>query len=255
MTGGALDQPTHEISRDMGALLARGEPGTAIQAVWRIRAWHDAMRTLSAIAEAQVMQACWVIRREHSDRGDFDAFCAAQGLAPIMGAPQAWLMAETWDVARRQRPLRELAADRPTDAIAFVRGFVEAGHEEDLRELDEDDQRVVEILAAPPRARRSKIRALLESHQERLDLEPPEPPPPPPPPDVSGELEARVGDLQDVVRSLDRLADVIPELLLRDAGNRARRERIPLFTDLGIGSLERIASAAGEAGGCFAGGD
>ena len=254
MTEDRRDQPTREIEREMGVLLARGAPGTAIQAVWRIRAWHDAMRTLSAIAEAQVMQACWAIRREHSDRPDFDAFCAAQGLGTIMGAPQAWLMAETWDVARRQRPLRELAADRPTDAIEFVKGFVEAGREEDLRELDEDDRRVVEILAAPPRARRSKIRTLLESHQERLDLESPEPPPPPPPPNVSGELEARVGELQAAVRTLDRLAEAIPELLLRDAGNRARRERIPLYTDLGVGSLERIASAAGEAAERFAGG-
>ena len=254
MTGGALDQPTHEISRDMGALLARGEPGTAIQAVWRIRAWHDAMRTLSAIAEAQVMQACWVIRREHSDRGDFDAFCAAQGLAPIMGAPQAWLMAETWDVARRQRPLRELAADRPTDAIAFVRGFVEAGHEEDLRELDEDDQRVVEILAAPPRARRSKIRALLESHQERLDLEPPEPPPPPPPPTCRassrrgwGSSRTRCGPSTGSPRPSPSSSCATRGIARGASGSRS-------ITDLGIGSLERIASAAGEAAERFAAG-
>lgn len=242
------DAPRREIASAMTALLEE-PPGdlSAIQAVERIRAWHEAMRRLSSVAEAQVMASCWAIRRAMPDRERFQVFVGGH-LDGILEADRAWLMAETWDVARKQRSLHELAVDRPSDAIGFVREFVEAGREEDLRGLDENDRKVAEILASPSRKRTAQIRVLLESHQERLALQPTDPPPPPPPPpDTASGMDKCIEELRELAHRLDGLAAKVPDLLAGDARNRGRRGRILPLTDLAIGALDNIAAAAIEA--------
>ena len=254
--GTEISPAGREIAATMVAALSGPERTlSAIQAVERIRAWHDAMRQISAVAEAQIMAAAWAIRCEIPDRAAFAVFVSGH-LDEILTVDRAWLMAQTWDVARRQRPLRELAADRPSDAIEFVRDFVDAAGEVGLRELDENDRQVAEILAAPPRKRSALIRGLLDSSQERLALEPPEqPPPPPPPPNTANDIDRCIAELRDVVQTLDRLAHDLPDLLTGDAPNRGRRERILPLTDLGTGALDNMAAAAAEAADRFAGGD
>lgn len=202
-------------------------PTTAIGAAHRIHAWHTTLTEVARVAHAQIMESWWVIRREHPERPDFDAFLAAQGLDRFADPEQAWLMADTWDVARKQRSLRDLAADHPSDAISFVWEFVEKGRAEDLRKLGENHPKVAEILSLPSRKRTAAIHDLLEYRQERLDLAPAEPPPPPPPaPDTAVGLERCIGELREIVHRLDGLAHALPDLLAGDAQNRSRRERI-----------------------------
>ena len=139
-------------------------PRTALEAAGRIRAVHDAMQQISKIAEAQVLEAAWCIRQEIPERGTFDAFVGAE--LPMLTAERAWLMAETWSVARKSRELRNLANDDPSGALEFVRGFVEAGLEERLTEAGGIDRDAVEVLTLPARKRNARLRKLLDVAQQ-----------------------------------------------------------------------------------------
>lgn len=250
---GTSAPPGREIAGSVATLLAgSGSTMTAIQAVERIRAWHETMRALSAVVEAQVMEACWCIRRELVDRNLFDAFVGGH-LDGMVEPSRAWLMAETWDVARRSSPLRAFASRQPSEAIEFVRTFVEVGAAEQLKSLDEHDRTLVGLITAPARTRRSRIEAL--TRQRSLDLEGgAECRERPPQPETAAGLNECIVELRALTHRIDELATVLPDLLAGDASNRARRERIFPLTDLGIGALERIASAAVEASERIAGG-
>ena len=224
-------------------------PRTSMEAIARIRAWRSAMASLSAIAEAEVMAACWLIRREHQTRAAFISFFRRHDPDQCISGEHAWLMAETWEVSRRQRSLRELTTRRPDEAIAFVREFVDAGREADLEELDANDRKVAEILSSAPRRRSARIRALIESHEERLALEPPEAPPPPPDPALQATgLEKVIGELRSAVMRLEALTGVVAGLPVEPA-LRAEWGRVLALTDLGSGSLDTIAGVAAERAG------
>lgn len=232
---------------------------TAVAAAQRIHGCVQMLRELSTAAENQIMEWFWVIRSHCPDRAAFDAFLVAQGLDADFTSENAWAMAIAWDASRRSRLMRAQVTSEPMRVVEVVQQFIANGQEERLERLDETDAEVAAIIAAPVRTRHKKVRALLEAKRQRsLDLVGGEAPRAP---EHSGEkvnagaveVAAGMEELQDVVRRLDRLGSILPELLLADGANRARRERIPSITDLAMGSLERIADAASAAGERYAG--
>ena len=140
-------------------------PATAAAAVQTIRTCRGLARVLWEAIEAKVLEACWVIRREHPDRPAFVAYVARQ-LDGEMDPERAWLAAETWDVARSNRRVRELAVDRPTDAMDFVAEFVREGREAELKAPDSEiGRRSVEILTAPKKKRDRMLHDLLDAER------------------------------------------------------------------------------------------
>ena len=146
------------------------EPSSVEDAVARIRVWRTALQTISAVAEAQVMAACWVMRRQSRDRAAFERLVDDR-LRGVLSVDRAEAMAKTWDVARRQRSVRALAMDSPGDAVLFVRDFTEA-IPGDIEELDEDDRQIAALLAAPPRTRRARLRDMIQRRREAEGSEP-----------------------------------------------------------------------------------
>ncbi|MXW02200.1 MAG: hypothetical protein F4060_02550 [Holophagales bacterium] len=138
-----------------GALPA---PQAALDAAAEIRtlwAAGQALVRLGQEIEAKVMEGLWTIRREVGDEG-FDDFV---GRHTPVEAEQARRMVDGWEVARKNRALRELAQSRPTDALHLLGEAVDAGV--DLS--DATDQQVADIMVKPPRRRHGAIRALIES--------------------------------------------------------------------------------------------
>ena len=235
------------------ALLALAEgapPATAVEAIGRIRIWHEALKTLAAVAEAQIMEACWTIRREFPDRPQFDAVIDTN-LSGVLQPDRGWLMAETWGVARRQRDVRQLVSSQPDAAMRFVREFVDAGTAEQLELLDEDDQTMAELLSATPRQRRLRIRGLLAAERAAAAGRSPA--------DIRRieELEAAAGvtsmDDHPAARLRERLAQLAEaERVLREtaeateglgaAATERQRAQLLAYTDRIIDHAEAIAS-------------
>lgn len=255
---------------------ADAEPPSVAAALARIRAWHSALRAVARVAEAQIMAACWVIRRAAADRGDFERLVAGE-LAGVLAPDRAVAMAETWEVARRQRALRDLALADPGDAMAFVHDFAGAVGAERLRTLDEDDREVAALLAAPPRRRRAQLRALVRLRRGA----PAEPAASPAPADAGpgpeaaeaaaagggGAADACGGEAADApapaaakperlveaLRALEGrlhgLADAVAASRPEPGWTPARRARLLRLTDLAVADLDRIAECAQGAGG------
>lgn len=70
----------------------------ALVAAARIRAWHESLGAIFALAEADIMECCLAIRREHPGREAFGAF-VAEHLAGALTPTRAWQLADTWEVA------------------------------------------------------------------------------------------------------------------------------------------------------------
>ena len=228
-----------------------GEPATAELAVERILAWRSALTAISAVAEAQILACCAAIRREHPERDEFRAFVSRR-LSGSMDPDRAWLMADTWAAARKNRQLRELVARAPAEAIEFVRGMADALSDEEIEALDEDDARVTEILAAAPRSRRKRIRALLESdraardgrHPDDVrrieDLERRAAPAP------GGEFEAAlsVRRLADALSEHERaLAETVDGIVAHAAKSGPQHDRLLRLGDLIVGQIDRLSDA------------
>lgn len=90
-----------------------------LAAAARIRSLHETALALAASIEAQVMEALHEIRQAAPDEAAFRWVVAE--MTPILPA-EAVRMAATWDVARRQRSLRELAECRPREVPPHTRG-------------------------------------------------------------------------------------------------------------------------------------
>ena len=135
---------------------------TALAAAQRIRAWHELSTQFTAMIEAQVMEALWIIRREIPDDAAFDGFVKAQ--TPLV-PEQARLKVATWSVARKSRALRELSLARPSEASRLVGDLVRVFDEENVGELDPADQEIVEIASLSLRQQRRRVRALIEAGQ------------------------------------------------------------------------------------------
>ena len=140
---------------------------TLIRRLERVRAIWDTARSLAQELEAQLCEELWGIRQEIGpDERRFKGLIAGNS---DLDPERAWLMAETWDAARRNRSLRELAQKRPSEAMTMVGEFVSSGLKNRLEALDDDDQEVVAIIAQPPRKRGKAIKALLEASRAAGD--------------------------------------------------------------------------------------
>ena len=129
-------------------------PPEVHDAAARICSLFDTALALSAAIEAQMMEALHEIRRATPDEETFRAVVAE--MTPLRPADAA-RMVETWDVARRQRDLRELAQNRPREAMSLVRAFADAGA---------GDAEVTAVLALPPRKRNARIREMVRREQD-----------------------------------------------------------------------------------------
>lgn len=220
-------------------------PATALEAASRIRVWHDALRALSAMAEARLMAAAWRIREDIPERSQFDVFVGAH-LKGVLAPDRAWLMAQTWDVASRHRQIRDFANAAPAEAMGLVREFVETGRMEQLELLDEDDQFVAELVSATPRKRRKMVRALRAGAGARQGGEPPSADPVKFPLHqvaatssmVNAQIRIRIDALREAESAVAAAADDLAEYLPRTSP--AHRREILAVADLATGALDGV---------------
>lgn len=135
------------------------ESPTVLHELQRVRAIFDTARAVAQALEAQLMESLWTIRREIGD--DQARFELLIGSHTDVDPRRAWLMAETWDNARRNRNLRTLASQQPSHALALVTQFIEAGLGERLQTLCDDDREVAELVSKPPRKFMAAVRDLV----------------------------------------------------------------------------------------------
>lgn len=228
-------------------LAAARDISTPERAAASIRAWHDALALLGTIAELQVMEALAVIRRHLPERDRFDAFCA-EHLDGVFGPGDAWNRALTWEVSGRQRALKEFASTSPAEATAFVRDFAEALGPARIDDLDEDDREVAEILAAPPRTRRQRMRELVATRRAvtSTSTDPGELQLVPPPPDRPALPQAGAvrASLERSVRAQAETAKQIEQLCAAPGAlSPTARSRLLLLIDHGFDALEKMSAA------------
>ena len=130
-------------------------PAAAIEGARRVTALLQATRQIVQILEARVLEETWSVRRLVADEA-WPAFVERH--MPV-GLDQADLMARTWGAARGRRELREMAQSEPSEALDLIRQCVDAG----VPVEDETDERLIEIMAQPPRLRQRTIRRLIEA--------------------------------------------------------------------------------------------
>ncbi len=231
------------------------ERAAADVAAARIMVWRDVLQSIHATADAEVMACCAAIRREHPDREDFTRWCAGR-LGGVLSPADAWRRAETWEVARHHRPIRELTLTQPRKAIALVAEFAQAadGEQIDLP-LDADDQQITDILASPPKVRRERLRALAAAGRAARKQRHPD--------DVAriAELEresaaaetsaakrkaALVAELAAHERGLAETAGRLGELVAQGAFSDHELGRVLRLCDMATASLETIADAVHE---------
>ena len=230
---------------------------SAAVAAARIVAWRDMLRTIYATAEAEVMACCAAIRREHPEREAFNRFCAG-ALHGVLSPAQAWLRADTWEVASRHRPVRELTITQPRKAVAFVAEFIAAAEGEQIElPLDADDREIADLLAAAPKVRRARLRELTAARRAARDKRSPD--------DVAriAELEREnaaaaaetsVGkqklalddELHAHERGIAETARRFDLLIARGVYSEHELQRVLRRCDMATASIETIAEAAHE---------
>ena len=221
----------------------------AHEAASRIRMAYEVGRGVMKMVEATMMEGFWVIRQEVPGE-DFGSFVEQH--TPF-DREQAGRMVETWRVARKRRDLRELAQQRPDEALQLVAASIDAG----VRIEDASDEQVQHILAKPPRVRHSAIKRLIESADR-------------PSPGAEARIEAAEAERDAAVEALQeerklaghqsaRTAAMVEALQARerelaelsmdaqialDAETpEPVRERVLALTDSAMESIERIAEA------------
>ena len=222
---------------------------TAVQAVQHIRACVAFARTVAAAAEVQIREAAWIVRRDYPDYEAFAEFVGAHGLGDTMDAARAWRYAEEWDVARRNRSLRELAAESPREAVALM-GEYSAARDGDA--VDELDRCVVDVLSKPKRTRMRLLREMARAQRATEAQRHPD--------DVARiealEAEQRESGavvthhpatlVGEIVAAERQLADIADRLAEWEAarGNAAlpgsHANRAAIACDMAMGALERI---------------
>ena len=227
-------------------IFAARDLSTPERAAASIRAWRDMLALVGSIAEVRVMEALAVIRRHVPERHRFDAFCA-EHLDGVLRPDDAWNQALTWEVSGRQRALREFAHAAPTEATAFVRDLA-AALPVKIDQLDEDDRELAELLAAPPRTRRLRLRELVATKRAvtsastapgELHLVSPSPADAPPP-----RAGAVLAALDRSVRAQTAAVTQIRELCVAPGAlSASARSRMLLLIDVGFDALEQASSA------------
>ncbi|MYI76068.1 MAG: hypothetical protein F4057_12470 [Acidobacteria bacterium] len=231
---------------------------TALQGAQGLNNWTLARQHLVRFTDVQMMVHAWVIRREYPEREAFDAFCGEHVFTHT--AEKAWLLAQTWEVARRSRDMQQLARVDPDEAVELMQDFVDAGLEQRVTDLDEDDRAIVQVLAAPRRQRRLRLREMCAAERGAGRL----------PQDVRlieeltaerdaaraelaavdkvrshpvAALNAASDDLQQREAALAELVEAVAGALRGGgASAQATRERMLRTCDLMFGSLERLSA-------------
>lgn len=233
-------------------------PTTAAEAVETIRAWHAMLAHIRGVAEAALMHAAWTIREEYPERAAWDDYLSAT--LPRMDSGRLWLMAETWEVARRQRAVRELVDARPHEAVTLVAEFAGAGAAAQLSMFDDDDRALADMLAMPPRQRRQAMRRLIadaraagdDHHPDDLrrieELEQATVHEPPPAADPRRRAKQVVDALAACEQGLARLADDIEALVAAGGLGRTAQDRVMRLADMVVANADRISTAVGGDG-------
>ena len=134
-------------------------PPEAQTHVRRIQAICETMRAVSEALYTQLMESLWRMRRDlGDDRSRFNIVVAAH---TELKPERAWAMAETWEIVRRNRSMREMAFRKPNEALAFVVQLIEAGCADMLNGMDDNDE-VMKVMSLTPRKRTQAIRTLIE---------------------------------------------------------------------------------------------
>lgn len=225
------------------ALYGEDTPATALEAVARIRVWHDALRALSAMAAARLMAAAWRIREDIPERAEFDVFVESH-LRGVLAPDRAWLMAQTWGVASKHRQIRDFAQAAPAEAMGLVKRFVDSGQMEQLELLNEEDQRFAELTSASPRKRRRMMRELLAG-AGAPQAEPPSAGPVKFPLHqvattsmVNEQIRIRIDALRAAESAMASATDELAEYLPRTSP--AHRREILAVADLATGALDSV---------------
>ena len=218
----------------------------SLQAAQRIDVLLQTAQAIGQMIHAQLMEALWVIRREHDDQPEFERF--VQNHTQLEPA-KAWAMAQTWDIARHNRDLRELAQHRPHAAMSLVADFAEYGV--DLS--DESDEDVVRLLSLSPRKRNRELRKLIDQASGAADpasTASAADPDTPAPPAIVAEVVSIEHSARAQIKSVcDRLYDIVKaaHLVRRDISpalaaqsSQAERERMLHASDQAIDHLEEI---------------
>ena len=232
---------------------------TALEAASGLDAWATTRQQLVQITDVQIMLHADAIRREYPERAGFDAFCAEHVVA--LRPDQVWVLAQAGEAAQKNRNFRELARTRPGEAVALVQDLVEAGLEERVVHLDEDDHELAQVLTAPRTKMRKRLRRMLDAERHAragrnpADVERIQ--------ELAEERDAAVAALDEarkvtglptaavneVIADLQRLeseaaadAERFPSL----GATYAQRERALRAVDLIIGHMERISEACME---------
>ncbi len=256
--------PGPEAAADAGTALAAeaasllaagpGESLTALQGAQRLQALGETARALGQWLELRMAQAAWAIRRELPERAAYARY--VRDYAPAVSPASAWRLAETWEVVRRNRELRELADGRPREALRLVGDLLDAAGAAGADAAGADERRLAEVAALPKRRRKAALRAMFAALDEaradgagaervraaggaRDGAGRPEPP-------AAATLDAALAEMLELVGRLGALAEVA-EPLLAGAGDGAR-ERAARTADMGIDAMERVAGAATDGG-------
>lgn len=225
------------------ALYGEDTPATALEAVARIRVWHDALRALSAMAEARLMAAAWRIQEDIPERAQFDSFVGAH-LKGVLAPDRAWLMAETWSVASQHRQIRDFAQAAPAEAMGLVKLFVDSGQMEQLELLNEEDERFAALASASPRKRRRMMRDLLAGAGARQAVPPSAGPVKFPLREVAHgrmlneQIRIRIDALREAESAVAAAAEDLAEYLPRTSP--AHRREILAVADLATGALDGV---------------
>lgn len=131
-------------------------PAAALDAVREIKLLQSMVRHVAQFAEARLMEKLWDIHRAIPDEGAFREFIA--GHLTIL-PDEALRYALTWDSARENKALRDLAHTAPNDALRLVNDLVADGGDGP----PEVDPEVTRILSLPARRRHEAIRDLVEA--------------------------------------------------------------------------------------------
>ena len=228
----------------------------SLVAAARIRAWHESLGAIFALGEADIMECCLAIRQQHPGHDAFGTF-VGHHLAGVLTPARAWQLADTWEVAKQHRPVRELVNREPKKALAFVREFTAAAAAEQVPlPLDADDRDIAGILASPPKKRRERLRELVAARRAPRDRNPD---------DVARiqdleaeqakrELEATSAlmtrtraDIRQRYRSLAiDFSESASELLSDMKGDplgKAAREHVEMSNDIAMAALQSVAGA------------
>ena len=129
---------------------------TILEEIKRVSAICATAQAVMQTLEAQLMESFWKIRQELG--GDQARFQMLIRTYTQFQSDRAWLMADTWEAARKNRQLRTLATREPSEALRLVSRFVDAGITEQLESLSEDEQQTARFLTLSPRKQAAQIR-------------------------------------------------------------------------------------------------